>query len=355
MINDSDPSRWPAELRRALMLAQPAFFGWPPDEQLRWRVKLPGADREAVVAALLRTHGRRRPEASAKLESHRRVPLRLQNEINQWLQPLVGIGEDSFNLNESFAESESILDFPSLLAYDQDNHTFQEEARQREDPQHVPRPYAGGLHASWARCLIDGRLTYLTLNMAGWHLYGVMQSAASDEIDRLVPHRYAAGPDDGKMEGGLITWDQRVEAGGHEALLEELQRRVWDYEARRCRELLDEFNERAESALWLVDDPYPETTKAEGESNLLIVFSDPEALARVRFTSFLRDCRVMEQPRQGLTGLEDRETRAILDFVNQQHEDLRRNFDPKVTTLRKRRKVMMHPEALRDLEDDGLS
>lgn len=354
-MKDGDLSRWPPELRRALISVQPAYFGWPPDEQLRYRVTLPDVDREAVVSALLLAHGRRRPVATAKLESRGRISLELQHEINQWLQPLVGIGEDDFKLNESFAEGRSILDFPTLFAYDQDDHAFQEDARQRDDPQHVRRPYAGRLHSSWARCLIDGRLTYLTLSMAAWYLYGAMQTAASDEIERLVPHRYAAGPDDGKVEGGLIRWDHRVDAGGHEALLEELQHRVWDYEARRCQDLLVEFKDVGRAATWFIDDPYPDAATAKDESNLLIVFSDPEALARVRFTSFLRDCRVMGQPRHELSAPEDREVRAILNFVNEQHDDLRRNVDPKVTTLRKRRKVLLHPEALRDIEDGGTS
>jgi hypothetical protein len=225
-MQDADLSRWTAQLRRALISVQPAYFGWSPDEQLRYRVTLPDADREAVVAALLRAHGRRRPVATA-------------------------------------------------------------------------------------------------------------------------------GPDDGKVEGGLIRWDQRVDADGHEALLEELQHRVWGYEARRCQDLLVEFEDHGRAATWFIDDPYPDTAKAEDESNLLIVFSDPAALARARFTTFLRDCRAMQQPRHELNTLEDREVRAILNFAREQHDDLRRNFDPKVTPLRKRRKVMLHPHALRDLEDDG--
>lgn len=41
-------------------------------------------------------------------------------------------------------------------------------------------------------------------------------------------------------------------------------------------------------------------------------------------------------------------------FVAAQHEDLVRNFDPKVVPLRKKLEVMIHPEALRDMEDGGL-
>lgn len=59
--------------------------------------------------------------------------------------------------------------------------------------------------------------------MAAWHLYATMQEAAANEVQRLLPHSYVAGPDDAKVERGLIRWDSRVQAGGQEALLEELQ------------------------------------------------------------------------------------------------------------------------------------
>jgi hypothetical protein len=90
------------------------------------------------------------------------------------------------------------------------------------------------------------------------------------------------------------------------------------------------------------------------ERNLLIVFSDPDALAAVRFTSFLRDCRRIERPSPELHALEVCEAKHMRDFVAAQHEDLVKNFDPKVVPLRKKLKVMLHPEALRDMEDDGL-
>ena len=189
--------------------------------------------------------------------------------------------------------------------------------------------------------------------MAAWHLYATMQEAAADEIQRLLPHSYVAGPDDGKVERGLIRWDSRLQASGQEALLEELQHRVWAFEARRCEELLIEFKDHRMAATFLVDDPYAEGAK--DESNLLVVFSDPETLAQVRFTSFLRDTKALERPREELKAFEDREAQTILRYVNEQHGELLRTFDPQVLPLRRRRKVLMHPEALRDLDGSGES
>ncbi|MEQ1784886.1 MAG: hypothetical protein ABMA14_26360, partial [Hyphomonadaceae bacterium] len=89
-MNEQDLHCWTPELRRAVMAARPEFFGWPAGERLSYRVKPPDADREAIVAALLRAHGTCRPEATAKLESRGRIGLALQNRINEWPQPVVG-------------------------------------------------------------------------------------------------------------------------------------------------------------------------------------------------------------------------------------------------------------------------
>lgn len=338
------------------MVARPEFFAWPAEEQLRYRVKLPDADHEAIVSALLREHGERRPAALAKLESHGRVPLDLQNRINEWLQPLKGIGEDAFALNEHFADGSSLLDFPTLLAYDRDDHAFQQDANLREvkdfkDLQ--PEPYSGALHGTWARMLVDGRLCYVTLTMLSWQLHGAMEEAANAQIESLVPHRHVRGPEDGKRDkSGAVRWDMRVDANGQEALLDELKHRVWEEESRRRQELGQLLCEQHQGVCFLDDQPWEH--EDPDESNLLVVFSDPGALAAVRFTSFLRDCRRIEHPLTELRALEVREAQRMRDFVAALHEDLVKNFDPKVVTLRKKLKVMIHPEALRDMEDDGL-
>ena len=67
-----------------------------------------------------------------------------------------------------------------------------------------------------------------------------------------------------------------------------------------------------------------------------------------------RDCRRIERPLAELRALEAREAERMRAFVAEQHADLVRNFDPRVVPLRKKLKVMIHPDALRDMGDDGL-
>jgi len=138
---------------------------------------------------------------------------------------------------------------------------------------------------------------------------------------------------------------------GQEALLEELQRRVWAYANARLHELQTEFNGQTQAGTFLNNDRIPEG--ADDELNLRIVFSDPNALAQVRFTSFLRDCRAMERPQEELTLIESREAERVIRFVNEQFQELLRTFDASVVPLRRRNKVLIHPglfDALGDAE-----
>ncbi|MBC7379612.1 MAG: hypothetical protein H7346_19530 [Burkholderiaceae bacterium] len=88
-----DPSAWSPELRRALISVRPDFFGQPPDQQLRYRVKLPSKDRQAIVAALVAAHGHSRPAEVAEQESNGDIAAPVQHRINEWLQPIFGLGE----------------------------------------------------------------------------------------------------------------------------------------------------------------------------------------------------------------------------------------------------------------------
>jgi hypothetical protein len=329
------------------MSVRPDFFGLPSMQRQRYRVDMPDEDRQAIVSALLKAHGQADAEKIARKESYDTVPVEIKNRINEWLQPLVGIGEDAFSLNESFEAGKSILDFPTLLAYDQDDHAHQEKARSAVDPDYLQRPYAGALHATWGRCMVGGRLCYVTLSMLALHLGSAMEEVADEEIERLIPRRYVPGPRDGSVEGGLVQWDRRLDAGGQEGMLEELQSRVWNFLAKRRDELLIDFRDHPLNATYLVENPFPDVEA--DEQNLLVIFSDPSVLEKIRFTSFLSDCRAPAQPADDLALVKGRETRPMIEFVNEQHLELMRTFDPRVVRFRRRRKVMMHPKTFQDL------
>lgn len=347
LTEDVEFAHWSPELRRAVMSVRPDFFGLPAMQRLRYRVDMPDEDHQAIVSALLKAHGHADAEKIARRESYDTVPVEIKHRINEWLQPLVGVGEDAFSLNEHFEAGTSILDFETLLAYDQNDHALDEKARSAVDPAYMQRPYVGALNAAWGRCMVGGRLCYLTLSMLAYDLGRAMRKVAGEAIERLIPHRYVPGPLDGAVEDGLVQWDRQLDAGGQEGLLEELQLRAWDFVAKRREELLIDFRDHPLNATYLVENPFPNADA--NEQNLLVIFSDPSALEKIRFASFLSDCRALAQPADDLALVKSRETRRVIEYVNEQHHELVRTFDPKVVRFRRRRKVMMHPKTFQDL------
>jgi hypothetical protein len=267
-----------------------------------------------------------------------------QNRWNEIVLPLTGIGHDCFFLNESFAEGKTVLDFPTLLADDEDDHRFQEEARRNEDSTYQARAYRGSLYLTWARLFVGSQFTYATLSMAAGYIFCALEEAASDLIEELIPHRYVPGKNHGKVEGKCYRWDRRLDASGREALLDELQHRTWTYTHDRYENLLTEWDRRGKGGVYLID------VSAPHEKNVHFVFSDRRALGAVRFRFFMGDCRAIERPAEELARPVVREKDEIRSFIRKAHDDLQRTLDPSVIRLRKRRKILVHKDAFSGLE-----
>jgi hypothetical protein len=327
--------RWSPQLRRAVMRARPEFFAWSVDRQERYAVDVPKEDRaclnEALLGELFGRHYGTRADAAAAADD---LPLDQQNIWNETLLPLYGIGEDCFFLNESFAEGKSILDFETLRDFDEADQ-FQEQARQedaqRQGQDYSPRPYRGSLYLSWARLFVDGRFTYATLSMAAG--YWCAGSAAEELIEQRIPHCLVPGENHGKVAGGGWQWDLRVEANGEEGVLGELQRRVWAYQSARFDALQTAYDASDIDGVYLLDESEPP------EANLHVVVTNAAALSAVRFRSFLRDCRAIQRPPSELFQTLGKERAALAHFVEEQHAEITRTYDPKVTRLVRRPKI----------------
>jgi hypothetical protein len=79
------------------------------------------------------------------------------------------------------------------------------------------------------------------------------------------------------------------------------------------------------------------------------IFSDKTALKAVRFRHFMKDCREILGDSQELETLIEQERHTVLAYLERMHQDILRNFDPKVRKFRKKRKVILADGALRDL------
>lgn len=323
------------------MKVRPEFFAWPRERQERWGVAMPADDRanfdEALLAELFGRPCDTRAEAAAAIDQ---LSLEEMNLWNETVLPLHGLGEDCFFLNEIFADDESLLDFETVRDYDENNYRFQESVRKEEDPGYAGRPYRGSLYMAWARLFVDGRFTYATLSTAAGYLYSGLQDAASELIEQRIPHSYVPGENHGKVQGECWEWDMRLDANGEEGILEELQRRVWRYELDRWDALLTAYDESETSGTYLFDD------SEHGETRIHFVFTDKRAMSAVRFRSFLRDCQRIERPASEIERRLESERAMLADSVESQLAEIRRTYDPKVSRLVKRRKVMVRKDAV---------
>lgn len=79
------------------------------------------------------------------------------------------------------------------------------------------------------------------------------------------------------------------------------------------------------------------------------VFSNSTALDAVRFRHFISDCQRIASNPTNIDVLIEQENRLALDFLANAYEDIMDNFDPTVVKLRRKRKIILANEKLKDL------
>jgi hypothetical protein len=306
---------------------------------------LPDKARQTLDHALMKElFGARIRSWKNDKHGNKRIPLRELNRWNEAILPLVGVGEDGFYLNEWLGENRTILDFPTLRDYDEDDYRYQENARKEQDTRYAGKPYRGSLYLGWARLFVDGKFTYATLSMAAGYVLSHLEEPETAFIETLIPHRYVAGKNHGKAQGDNFQWDMRLSAAGQEGLLEELKHRVYEYTGARYEALLTEWDRADKRGVYWVDTSVPQ------ERNVQFVFTDKNALSAVRFRSFVRDCRAIERGTEELNDAVAKEEAKLKKFIAQQHQELLQTFDPRIKPLRRRRKILIHKDAFEDFE-----
>ncbi len=333
-----------AILRRAIIRAIPDYYSWPEIERERYRLNLPQKQDFLIRRALLSSLLGIEVSTAAQLDD---VMKGFDDEcyllLNSTLLPFQGIGENDFLLNEWLADGVSLLDFETLGDYARDDHEFQDEARKKEDPAYEIRPYQGDLHPCWARLNIDGEFHYATLVSLAKHLVDTLDETGSEQIEALIPHRYVEGKNHGKREQSGTVWDLRVDAGGMEPQLQELRHRYDEYLSARHERVLDQFDEEAMQQIYI-------QRETQGlEAHIRFIFSDKSALDAVRFRQFFSDYQRIAGDITELAVVIAQEKQAAVEFLQAQYRDIKKNFDPSVVPLRKKRKIVLADGALDDL------
>ncbi len=342
MVSFMDDNGIKAAARKALMAADPLYHSWPADQQERFRATMDEAASNRVDAVLLgEVLGISCTTENAR-DIWRGLPLEKLEHLN-WAKLLTtGIGEDMIWLNASMAEHVSLLSFDTLRDYDFDDHLFQEKVNDREIEDYQKRDYYALRFPHWVRLLIEGKLYYATLSSLATYITNQLEEQGRDLIQRLVPHEYVHGRNHGKQEKDGVLWDLQIDAGGLEPQLDELEQQWYQY-LQQC------WTELSQSFICQPPAAFMKDTSEHGEANYLFLFNNSAALERTRWRHFLSDCRQIEGAFSEVEQQLDQAWKLAEKWLQEAHQNILQNFDPAVTKLRKKRKIVVAPGAFDSL------
>lgn len=244
--------------------------------------------------------------------------------LNSTLLPFQGIGKNNFFLNEHMTNGVSLLDFPILGDYAQDDHHFQQHARKQEDPTYEIQAYRGDLFPTWARLTIDGAFSYATIFSLAARLRDVIDETGTKHINELIPHDYIEGKNHGKQECQGTIFDFQVDAAGREPQLDELQHRFYKYMHTRYEHLLKRFDKESKRCVYI------QHIELEQEPHINFVFYDKSAFDAVRFRYFYKDCEHISGDIVELDALAKQEQKETVKFLDKNYRDIISSYDPSV-------------------------
>lgn len=328
--------------RKALMIADAHYFSWTPQQQEHFRATMTEAARRKIQRVLLEDLLGIKCTVGEVHKVWNDIPIPKLTQLN-WATLLTGgIGEDNIYLNESMAEGKTLLNYKTLYDYNYSDYLYQEKANKRDFADYKGSAYYAYKHPSWVRLLIEDQLYYCHFLSLATHFMNEIESAGNDYIEQLIPHKYVEGKDQGKKEKAGILWDMKIDADGQEAQLEELKSRWYPYQQERWL-ALSKSNKETPAAV------FTQEINWDDDPNRLFIFNNEASLKLIRWRHFLSDCAPLMTDFSTVEGQLQREIGHAKSWLAQNHQDIINNFDPNVVKLRKKRKIIMAPQALEDL------
>ena len=338
--------------RKGLMVADSHYLGWSAKQQECFRATMDENTRQKVQCVLLDCLFGIKCTSQELASAWDDIPFPKLNILN-WAELLTeGIGEDFICLNEFMAEGKSLLDFSTLYDFDYDDYQFQEEAKKQDCPDYEGVEYFAFQHPCWVRLLIQEEFYYASFMSLATYFLDKIESAGNDHIDQLIPHNYVDGKNQGKPEKGGFLLDMKLDAGGLEAQLEELQSRWYIYQRERWYALSKKFSDLP-SAVFMFDQDGDE------DPHRIFILNNASTLKQIRWQHFLSDCKPLITEFSAVEGQIKTEIDDAISWLSENHRDIVENFDPKIIKLRKKMKIIMSPRALEDLakidiDDDSI-
>ncbi len=331
-------------VKRLLMLIDPLFFSYNQPKQEKVRQAYYFNHDDLVTEFLFKHVFNLAFEVGT--DNEERLTEEQQHLLNAYTTSLCGIGQNSFRFNEMLGKDFDLTRYSTLHDYDLEEFNYQQNAiNEHSSETYAEKPYRLHLNHNWVR-MIDGEgcFYYSTQSSLAHYVNDKLSEHASKRIDQLIPHSFVEGPDNGKeVESGYL-WDFKVDANGLERQLEELKERNRDYLNGIYDQLNDTFDQDPECAVY-----FDKTECGCVEPHWDVIIKNAQTAKRLSFQSYLKDCETFLKPIEELENLVKQEVEKLDDFLDDNFNDVMDNFDPKVTRLRKKMKVVLSQTALDNL------
>ena len=343
-VSAIDKSKINAAARKAHITADAHYFSWSVDRQELFRANMVDSARQKIRRVLLRELlGIQCTDAEVD-DVWDDVPQSKLLILNSACLLTTGIGADYLYLNESMSADKTLLDFETLFEYDYAYYQFQEAARHKDLSDYKGADYYAYQYNSWVRLLVNDQLYYGTFISLAMHIRDRVEEAGDTCIEALIPHQYIEGKDDGKPTNGGFLLDLQLNANGFEGQLEELNSRWRNYLQDLWISLSKRFSEQ-EAAVYTEDQHW------DDDPHKLFIFKNVATIKQLRWRHFLSDCQPLIQEHSSVQRHIEHEKEMAKVFLKQSHHSIIENFDPKVVKLRKKRKIIINPEALDDFSN----
>jgi len=342
-----DKSNIKAIANKALMAANRRYHSWSEQKQEQFRATISEAAQQKIETVLLKNILGIECTAKNASKIWHDLPLEKLDNLNWATLYTAGIGEDYVFLNEHMKKNTSLLDFNTLYDFDYADYLYQEQANKKDFKDYKARDYYAIGFTRWLRLIINERFCYATLYSLAGYLTDAIEEKSHDYIEQLIPHKYVEGTENGKPVKGGYQWDMKIDAGGKEKQLTELNSRYYRYTQQRWIELSKEF-EKAEPTIYFED------IKQHGEYNRNFIFNNGETLKKIRWKHFLTDCEPLTADLCSVTERAKQEVTSAKTYLQEAYEDIMKNFDPNVIKLKKKMKIVIAPGALDGRMNDVL-
>ena len=358
LFKDFDPE---SIARKALIYANPLYLSLQSTEQADYRINRPEADDvkivsyiEKAIADYMNNHLDDLPvfnqSGSFEFENEdekeeywlSEIAVFLKNWVN--LLACSGVGVP-FVFNELNAEKKDLLKKNFTL---KDYHIGQVDIQQKltEDEPFPEDKYKFFYWSAWVRLITDGKFYYGTICSVADYINCNVKDYAETIINKLIPHEFVEGENNNQKTDGGFTWDYRVDAGGKEKQLDELNNR-WHKYQKIMTDAIDKKQEKLAPKVFIKTEFQNGTLV---DPHITIIINNLKAGEMLTISRIMEDISMVESDFAEVEKLISRQNAKAKAFIEEQYQDIEENFDPTIVKFKKRMKVVIAPNTFDNLK-----